>query len=78
MSSHSDVLVVPGQKLDTTGLAGPGTYEHDGTLFSSLVGTVQLTDGTVSVIPYPVNAARSVLPSVDHVVIGIVPMKCAV
>lgn len=71
-STSSTLLVVPGQRLDATGLAGPGTYEQEGVLYSSLVGTMDQTDGTVSVIPYPANAARSVLPSVDQVVIGIV------
>lgn len=69
------LLVVPGQRLEVSGVAGSGTYELDGALYSSLVGnvTVDQASGTVSVVPYPVNASRSVLPSVDQVIIGIVP-----
>lgn len=67
-------LVVPGQKLDVTGPAGSGTYDLEGSLYSSLVGkvAVEQATGIVSVVPYPVNASRSVLPSVDQVIIGLV------
>ncbi len=67
-------LVVPGTRLNAQGKADEGVYELDGKLYASVVGKITKDEvsGKVSVTPYPENACRSVVPSIDNVIIGVV------
>lgn len=70
---RTPLLVVPGEKLCVAEefLAGPGTYESDGAVYSQLTGdrVVDLGDRTVRVIA---KARKPVMPTDGSTVVGMV------
>lgn len=69
----SSPLVVPGELLQGSGVAGTGVYEIEGKLFASLVGIQSVdSEGKIIVTPASESAYRSVVPTIGHTVIGTV------